>query len=200
VRAVRREVGPDFIVMYRLSILDLVEGGNTYDEVETMAKALVEAGITLLNTGIGWHEARVPTIVTSVPRGAFREVTARLKRALSVPVIASNRINTPEVAESILANGDADMVSMARPLLADPDFVMKAARGAREINTCIACNQACLDHTFSLKRATCMVNPRAARESELHERRQHAAPHRRGGRRHGGPLGRHRRRRARATT
>ncbi|MBK8589667.1 MAG: NADPH-dependent 2,4-dienoyl-CoA reductase [Sandaracinaceae bacterium] len=168
VRAVRREVGPDFIVMYRLSILDLVEGGNTYDEVETMAKALVEAGITLLNTGIGWHEARVPTIVTSVPRGAFREVTARLKRAVSVPVIASNRINTPEVAESILANGEADMVSMARPLLADPHFVMKAAAGRPEtINTCIACNQACLDHTFSLKRATCMVNPRAARESEL---------------------------------
>ena len=168
VKAVRREVGADFIVMYRLSILDLVEGGNTYDEVETMGKALEAAGITLLNTGIGWHEARVPTIVTSVPRGAFREVTARIKRAVNVPVIASNRINTPEVAESILAAGDADMVSMARPLLADPDFVKKAAAGRPEaINTCIACNQACLDHTFSLKRATCMVNPRAAREGEL---------------------------------
>ena len=168
VKAVRKAVGNDFLVIYRLSLIDLVEGGNTWEEIVTAAKALEAAGVNLLNTGIGWHEARVPTIVTSVPRGAFREVTARMRKELKIPVCASNRINTPEVAEEILASGDADMVSMARPLLADSDFVNKAAAGkADEINTCIACNQACLDHTFSLKRASCLVNPRACHETEL---------------------------------
>lgn len=168
VRAVREAAGPNFIVMYRLSVLDLVEGGNTFDEVAAMARGLEDAGVTILNTGIGWHEARVPTIATSVPRAAFREVTARLKETVSVPVVASNRINTPEVAEEILSEGGADLISMARPFLADPFFAHKAQLGRPEsINTCIACNQACLDHTFSLKRATCLVNPRAARETEL---------------------------------
>lgn len=168
VRAVREATGPNFIVMYRLSVLDLVEGGNTFDEVAAMARGLEDAGVTILNTGIGWHEARIPTIATSVPRAAFREVTARLKDAVSVPVVASNRINTPEVAEEILSEGGADLISMARPFLADPFFAHKAQLGRPEsINTCIACNQACLDHTFSLKRATCLVNPRAARETEL---------------------------------
>jgi 2,4-dienoyl-CoA reductase (NADPH2) len=168
VRAVRKAVGPGFLVVYRLSLLDLVEEGNTWDEIVVAAKALEAAGVNLLNTGIGWHEARVPTIVTSVPRAAFREVTARIRKELTIPVCASNRINTPELAEEILAAGDADMVSMARPLLADPEFVKKAAEGrADEINTCIACNQACLDHTFQLKRASCLVNPRACRETEL---------------------------------
>lgn len=168
VRAVREAAGPNFIVMYRLSVLDLVEGGNTFDEVAAMARGLEDAGVTILNTGIGWHEARIPTIATSVPRAAFREVTARLKDAVSVPVVASNRINTPEVAEEILSEGGADLISMARPFLADPFFAHKAQLGRPEsINTCIACNQACLDHTFSLKRATCLVNPRAARETEL---------------------------------
>ena len=167
-RAVRQAAGPDFVIIYRLSLLDLVEGGNAWDEIVVAAKALEQAGVDLLNTGIGWHEARIPTIVTSVPRAAFRAVTARIKRELSIPVCASNRINTPEVAEEILARGEADMVSMARPLLADPDFVAKAAQGkADEINTCIACNQACLDHTFALKRASCLVNPRACHETEL---------------------------------
>lgn len=168
VRAVREAAGPNFIVMYRLSVLDLVEGGNSFDEVAAMARGLEDAGVTILNTGIGWHEARIPTIATSVPRAAFREVTARLKDAVSVPVVASNRINTPEVAEEILSEGGADLISMARPFLADPFFAHKAQLGRPEsINTCIACNQACLDHTFSLKRATCLVNPRAARETEL---------------------------------
>lgn len=168
VRAVREATGPNFIVMYRLSVLDLVEGGNSFDEVAAMARGLEDAGVTILNTGIGWHEARIPTIATSVPRAAFREVTARLKDAVSVPVVASNRINTPEVAEEILSEGGADLISMARPFLADPFFAHKAQLGRPEsINTCIACNQACLDHTFSLKRATCLVNPRAARETEL---------------------------------
>jgi 2,4-dienoyl-CoA reductase (NADPH2) len=168
VRAVRRAAGPDFLLMFRLSLLDLVEGGNTWDEVVATARALEAAGVDVLNTGIGWHEARIPTIVTSVPRAAFREVTARIKKELRIPVVASNRINTPDVAEDILAKGDADLVSMARPLLADPDFVNKAEAGrADEINTCIACNQACLDHTFALKRASCLVNPRACRETEL---------------------------------
>ena len=167
-RAVRRAAGDDFLVIYRLSLLDLVPGGNTWDEIVIAAKALEAAGVHLLNTGIGWHEARIPTIVTSVPRGAFSDVTARIKKELRIPVCASNRINTPEIAEDILARGDADMVSMARPLLADPEFVRKAARGSSdEINTCIACNQACLDHTFSLKRASCLVNPRACHETEL---------------------------------
>lgn len=171
VRAIREAVGPNFIVMYRLSVLDLVEGGNTFREVATMARGLEEAGVTILNTGVGWHEARIPTIATSVPRAAFREVTARLKAEVRVPVVASNRINTPEVAEELLRSGGADLISMARPLLADPFFVHKAKLGKPEaINTCIACNQACLDHTFSLKRASCLVNPRAARETELQYR------------------------------
>jgi 2,4-dienoyl-CoA reductase (NADPH2) len=168
VRSVRAAVGADFIIMYRHSILDLVEGGNSWDEVVTVAQALEGAGVTILNTGIGWHEARVPTIVTSVPRAAFASVAGRLKQAVKIPVVASNRINMPDQAEAIIANGDADMVSMARPFLADPEFVNKAATGrADEINTCIACNQACLDHTFANKRASCLVNPRAAFETEL---------------------------------
>ncbi|HYX37631.1 MAG TPA: NADPH-dependent 2,4-dienoyl-CoA reductase [Oligoflexus sp.] len=168
IKAIRQRLGEDFLIIYRLSLLDLVEDGNTWDEIVTTAKALEAAGVNLLNTGIGWHEARVPTIVTSVPRGAFREVTARMRKELQIPVCASNRINTPELAEDIIASGDADMVSMARPLLADADFVNKAAAGrADEINTCIACNQACLDHVFSMKRASCMVNPRACHETEL---------------------------------
>ncbi|HEY6877005.1 MAG TPA: NADPH-dependent 2,4-dienoyl-CoA reductase, partial [Polyangiales bacterium] len=168
VRAIRRAVGRDFIVIYRLSLLDLVDGGNTWEEVEAIGKGLEAAGIDILNTGVGWHEARVPTIVTSVPRGAFRQVTAQMKAALKIPVVASNRINTPEVGEELIAKGEADLISMARPLLADPDFVNKAAAGRPEaINTCIACNQACLDLAFSGKRATCLVNPRAGRETEL---------------------------------
>lgn len=168
VQRVRAAVGPNFIIMYRHSILDLVEGGNSWDEVVAVAQALEKAGVTLFNTGIGWHEARVPTIVTSVPRAAFAAVSGRLKEAVSIPVIASNRINMPAQAEEIIAKGIADMVSMARPFLADPEFVNKAAEGrVDEINTCIACNQACLDHTFSNQRASCLVNPRAAHETEL---------------------------------
>ncbi len=168
VKAIRRELGPEFPVMVRVSLLDLVEDGNTQEEILATALAVQDAGATLINTGIGWHEAQVPTIVTSVPRAAFRQATATIKRQLKIPVVASNRINTPEIAEDILASGDADMVSMARPLLADPDFVNKAAAGqADRINTCIACNQACLDHTFSNKRASCLVNPRACHETEL---------------------------------
>ena len=168
VRRIRETLGENFLVMYRLSLLDLVEGGQTWEEVVTLAKALEEAGASVLNTGIGWHEARVPTILTQVPRGAWAWTTARLKPEVGIPVCASNRINTPELAEQILADGQADLVSMARPLLADPDFVNKAAAGrADEINTCIACNQACLDHVFENKPATCLVNPRAARETKL---------------------------------
>jgi 2,4-dienoyl-CoA reductase (NADPH2) len=148
--------------------MDLVEGGNSWSEIVTIAKALEAAGINILNTGIGWHEARVPTIVTSVPRAAFRTVTARMKKELKIPVMASNRINTPEVCEDIISSGDADLISMARPLLADAYFVNKAAAGKpEEINTCIACNQGCLDMTFSGKRSTCLVNPRACYETEL---------------------------------
>jgi 2,4-dienoyl-CoA reductase (NADPH2) len=154
--------------MYRHSLLDLVEGGNSWDEVVAVAKALEGAGASIINTGIGWHEARVPTIVTSVPRAAFRSLAGRLKREVKIPVVASNRINMPDEAEHILASGEADMVSMARPFLADPDFVRKVESGrVDEINTCIACNQACLDHTFSNQRASCLVNPRAAHETEL---------------------------------
>ena len=168
VRRAREAVGPDFPLIYRISLLDLVEDGQTWDEVVTLAHLLEEAGVTVLNTGIGWHEARVPTIITQVPRGAWREATARLKAEVSVPVCASNRINTPELAESILADGQADLVSMARPLLADPDFVAKAmADRGDEINTCIACNQACLDHVFKNQKASCLVNPRAGRETTL---------------------------------
>ena len=168
VRRVREAVGPDFIIIYRLSALDLVEGGSDWEEVIALGKAVQAAGATIINTGIGWHEARIPTIATLVPRAAFAWVTSRLKEALEVPVVATNRINTPEVAEGILARGEADMVSMARPFLADPEFVRKAAEGrADEINTCIACNQACLDHTFAGKRSSCLVNPRACHETEL---------------------------------
>jgi 2,4-dienoyl-CoA reductase (NADPH2) len=167
-RKVRAEVGTDFIVMYRHSLLDLVEGGNTWDDVVAVAKAFEQAGASMINTGIGWHEARVPTIVTSVPRAAFRSLAGRLRKEISIPVVASNRINMPDEAEDILADGDADLVSMARPFLADPDFVNKVATGRTdEINTCIACNQACLDHTFANKRASCLVNPRAGHETEL---------------------------------
>jgi 2,4-dienoyl-CoA reductase (NADPH2) len=168
VRRVREVVGPDFIIIYRLSALDLVDGGSDWDEVVRLGQAVAAAGATLVNTGIGWHEARIPTIATLVPRAAFAWVTARLRQALPVPVVATNRINTPEVAEGILARGEADMVSLARPFLADPEFVRKAAEGrADEINTCIACNQACLDHTFAGKRSSCLVNPRACHETEL---------------------------------
>ena len=168
VRRTREAVGDGFPIVYRISLLDLVEGGQTWDEVVDLAHALEEAGVTAFNTGIGWHEARVPTIITQVPRGAWRSATARLKAEVSVPVCASNRINTPDLAEEILAAGEADLVSMARPLLADPEFVAKAAAGrADEINTCIACNQACLDHVFANRKASCLVNPRAGRETEL---------------------------------
>ncbi|WP_429166312.1 FAD-dependent oxidoreductase [Aeromonas rivipollensis] len=168
VRAIRERVGTDFIIIFRLSMLDLVEKGSSLEEVIELGKALEQAGVSLINTGIGWHEARIPTIATSVPRGAFSWVTAELKKHLTVPLITTNRINTPEVAERILAQGEADMVSMARPFLADPEFVIKAAENrADEINTCIACNQACLDHVFKQKRASCLVNPRACFETEL---------------------------------
>jgi 2,4-dienoyl-CoA reductase (NADPH2) len=169
-RAIRREVGADFLVVYRLSMLDLVPEGSTWDEVLELAEAVEGAGASIINTGIGWHEARVPTIATRVPRAAFAWVTERLRATgrVSLPLVTSNRINTPEVAEAVLARGAADMVSMARPLLADPDFVAKAAAGrAQDINTCIACNQACLDHVFENKRASCLVNPRACHETEL---------------------------------
>jgi len=168
VRRTREAVGRDFIIIYRLSMLDLVDGGSTWDEVVRLSQAVEAAGATLINTGIGWHEARIPTIATMVPRAAFTWVTARLRDAAGVPLIATNRINDPAVAETILACGDADMVSMARPFLADADFVAKAAAGRAEtINTCIACNQACLDHIFERKVATCLVNPFACREMEL---------------------------------
>ena len=168
VKAVRKAVGPDFIVIFRLSMLDLVPDGSTWEEVVQLAKAIEAAGATILNTGIGWHEARVPTIATMVPRGAFAWVTKKLKGEVGIPLVVTNRINTPEMAEELLASGHADMVSMARPLLADAEFVKKAAEGrADEINTCIACNQACLDHVFARKRATCLVNPRACYETEL---------------------------------
>jgi 2,4-dienoyl-CoA reductase (NADPH2) len=168
VRAVRRAVGPDFIVIYRLSMLDLVPDGQTWDEIVALAKEVEAAGATIVNTGIGWHEARVPTIVTSVPRAAFTWITAKLRGEVSIPLVTSNRINMPEVAEEVLARGDADMVSMARPFLADAEWVRKAAENrSDEINTCIACNQACLDHTFKHRRASCLVNPRAAHETEL---------------------------------
>ena len=168
VRRVREAVGPDFIVIYRISLIDLIPDGSTWEEVVTLARAIEGAGASLLNTGIGWHEARVPTIATSVPRAAFAWLTARLRPEVSIPVITSNRINAPEVAEQILSSGQADMVSMARPFLADPDFVAKAAAGrAAEIAPCIACNQACLDHTFSGRLTSCLVNPRACHETEL---------------------------------
>ena len=168
VKQTREAVGEHFIIIYRLSMLDLVEGGSTLEEVIQLGKAIEKAGATIINTGIGWHEARIPTIATKVPRAAFTWVTEKLKKHLSVPLITSNRINTPEVAEYVLAQGHADMVSMARPMLADPDFVNKASEGrSDEINSCIGCNQACLDHIFSNKIATCLVNPEAAYETEL---------------------------------
>ena len=168
IRAVRASAGDDFIIIFRLSMLDLVDGGNSWQDVVTMAKAVEAAGATLINTGIGWHEARVPTISTSVPRAAFTWITERMKKEVSVPLITTNRINTPEVAEKILSSGQADMVSMARPFLADENFVVKAAANkSDEINTCIGCNQACLDHVFSQKRASCLVNPAACYETEL---------------------------------
>ncbi len=168
VRRVREALGEDFLVMYRMSLLDLIPNGQTWDETVTLARLVEEAGASVINTGIGWHEARVPTILTQVPRAAWASTTARLRPELGIPVCASNRINTPEVAEEILASGGADLVSMARPFLADPDFVNKAAAGrADEINTCIGCNQACLDHTFANKRASCLVNPRACHETTL---------------------------------
>ncbi|MXR36539.1 NADPH-dependent 2,4-dienoyl-CoA reductase [Craterilacuibacter sinensis] len=168
VKAVRAAVGPDFIIIYRLSMLDLVNDGSTPDEVEQLALAVEAAGATIINTGIGWHEARVPTIATMVPRAGFAWVTRRLMGKVKIPLIATNRINTPDVAEAVLASGQADMVSMARPFLADPEFVNKAAEGrADEINTCIGCNQACLDHIFQGKLTSCLVNPRACRETEL---------------------------------
>lgn len=168
VRSCREAFGHDFIIIYRLSMLELVEDGQTWDEVVALAKEVEAAGATIMNTGIGWHEARVPTIVTSVPRAAFTAVTAKLRQHVGIPVVASNRINMPQVAEELLARGDADLVSMARPLLADPEWLAKAEAGrADEINTCIACNQACLDHTFTRTAASCLVNPRAGRETTL---------------------------------
>ncbi|AVS67470.1 NADPH-dependent 2,4-dienoyl-CoA reductase [Paracidovorax avenae] len=168
VRRTRERVGRNFIIIYRLSMLDLVEGGSTLEEVIELAKAVEAAGATILNTGIGWHEARIPTIATKVPRAAYAWVTQRVMGHVGIPLVTSNRINTPEVAERLLAGGYADMVSMARPLLADADFVRKARQGrADEINTCIACNQACLDHTFGGKITSCLVNPRACHETEL---------------------------------
>ena len=168
VRRTREAVGPKFIIIYRLSMLDLVEGGSTWDEVVSLAQAVEAAGATIINTGIGWHEARIPTIATMVPRAAFAWVTRRLKGEVKIPLITTNRINDPATAEALLARGDADMVSMARPFLADPDFVHKAALDrADEINTCIGCNQACLDQIFERQTATCLVNPYACRETEL---------------------------------
>ncbi|OQX36878.1 MAG: NADPH-dependent 2,4-dienoyl-CoA reductase [Oceanospirillales bacterium LUC14_002_19_P2] len=168
IRRVRERVGTDFIIIYRLSMLDLVEGGSVWDEIVTLAKKVEEAGATLINTGIGWHEARIPTIATMVPRAAFTDVTAKLKGEVGIPLVTTNRINTPEVAEDVLANGQADMVSMARPFLADGEFVIKAEQDrADEINTCIGCNQACLDHTFQAKLTSWLVNPRACHETEL---------------------------------
>ncbi|MEW2625872.1 NADPH-dependent 2,4-dienoyl-CoA reductase [Streptomyces sp. NPDC048106] len=168
VRRVREAVGEDFVIVYRLSMLDLVPGGSSHAEVVTLAKAVEAAGATIINTGIGWHEARIPTIATSVPRGAYAWVTKKLMGEVSIPLVTTNRINTPDLAEELLAGGYADMVSVARPMLADPDFVAKAAAGTPEaINTCIGCNQACLDHTFSGRLTSCLVNPRACHETEL---------------------------------
>jgi len=168
VRRTRERVGQNFIIIYRLSMLDLVEGGSTLEEVVQLAQAVEAAGATIINTGIGWHEARIPTIATKVPRGAFAWVTQKLMGKVGIPLVATNRINTPDVAEQLLADGFCDMVSMARPFLADPLFIQKAAQGkADEINTCIGCNQACLDHTFGGKITSCLVNPRACHETLL---------------------------------
>ncbi|HGM7741306.1 TPA: 2,4-dienoyl-CoA reductase FMN-binding domain-containing protein, partial [Serratia marcescens] len=168
VRAVRQAVGPEFILIYRLSMLDLVEDGSSWEEIEQLALAIEQAGATIINTGIGWHEARIPTIATMVPRAGFSWVTRKLMGKVSIPLITTNRINDPAVAEQVLADGCADMVSMARPFLADAAFVQKAAEGrADEINTCIGCNQACLDQIFEGKLTSCLVNPRACRETEM---------------------------------
>ncbi len=168
VRAIRAVVGEKFIIIFRLSMLDLINQGSSWSEVVQLAKAIEAAGATIINTGIGWHEARIPTIATMVPRAAYSWVTQKLKNEVNIPLVTTNRINTPEVAEKVLSDGHADMVSMARPLLADPEFAVKASTGrAQEINSCIACNQACLDHIFAMQRATCLVNPRACYENEL---------------------------------
>ncbi len=168
----RAAVGDDFIIIYRLSMIDLIPAGSSWDETVMLARAIEDAGATIINTGIGWHEARIPTIATSVPRGAFTWVTRKMKQEVSIPLVTSNRINLPANAEAILANGDADMVSLARPLLADPEFALKAREDrADEINVCIACNQACLDHTFSNKMTSCLVNPRACHETTLNYER-----------------------------
>lgn len=168
VSQIRKAVGENFIIIYRLSMLDLVEGGSSWEEIVTLAKEIEKAGATIINTGIGWHEARIPTIATSVPRAAFTWVTKKMKGEVSIPLVTTNRINMPETAEQVLANGDADMISMARPFLADPEWVNKAEQGrVDEINTCIGCNQACLDHVFQQKVASCLVNPRACHETEL---------------------------------
>jgi len=168
VRRTRERVGPNFIIIYRLSMLDLIDNGSTKEEVIQLAKEIEKAGATIINTGIGWHEARIPTIATMVPRAAFTWVTRQVKSAVNIPLITTNRINTPEIGEDVIARGDADMVSMARPFLADSEFVNKAAEDrGDDINTCIGCNQACLDHTFQLKTSTCLVNPRACYETEL---------------------------------
>lgn len=168
VKRTRAEVGENFIIIYRLSMLDLVEGGSTLDEVIHLAKEIEKAGATIINTGIGWHEARIPTIATKVPRAAFTWVTEKIRPHVKTPLITSNRINTPEMAEHVLANGQADLISMARPMLADPEFALKAGEGrSDEINTCIGCNQACLDHIFTGTVASCLVNPRACHETEL---------------------------------
>jgi len=168
VKGIRKKVGSDFIIVFRLSMIDLVQDGSSWEEIVILAKRLEESGVTIINTGIGWHEARVPTISTRVPRAAFTWVTRKMKDEISIPLVTTNRINMPEVAEKILARGDADMVSMARPFLADPDIVLKSIENREdEINTCIACNQACLDHIFLNKKASCLVNPRACHETEL---------------------------------
>lgn len=168
IKRIRQRVGPNFIIIYRLSLVDLVEGGSSWDEVVMLAKKIEEAGATIINSGIGWHEARVPTIATMVPRGAFTFTSQKLRGEVKIPIITTNRINTPELGEEIIANNVADMVSMARPMLADADFVQKAVEGrANEINTCIGCNQACLDHVFVKKVASCLVNPQACHETEL---------------------------------
>ncbi len=168
VKQIREAVGEDFIIIYRLSMLDLIEKGSTWEEVVELGKEIEKAGATIINTGIGWHEARIPTIATSVPRAAFTWVTKKMKEEISIPLVTSNRINMPNVAEEVLARGDADMISMARPFLADPEWVNKAEQEREdEINTCIACNQACLDHVFKAQVASCLVNPRACHETEL---------------------------------
>ena len=168
VKQTRAAVGKDFIIIYRLSMLDLVEGGSSWEEIVKLGKAIEAAGATIINTGIGWHESRIPTIATSVPRAAFTWVTKKMKEEIKIPLITSNRINMPETAEKVLAEGHADMISMARPFLADPEWVNKAkAEKSDEINTCIGCNQACLDHVFQRKVASCLVNPRACHETEL---------------------------------